>query len=166
MTHQLCSRPGRDDESASCACPQGALEPRTFARRLNELFEQWDATHGRHLTTTALAAVLGTRGHPISVAYLSQLRRGRRTNPSPELLRHLAVYFDVELDGLVRACAGSGGGCVSDDSAIDRIQDPVLRRLCRVTSGVSTESVDLLCALADRLRLAEGLPPHPETARW
>lgn len=44
-----------------------------------------------------------------------------------------------------------------------RIAAPGLRRLVRNAAGLSTESIDLLAAITDRLRAAEGALADPAT---
>ncbi len=45
-----------------------------------------------------------------------------------------------------------------------QIKDHPLRRLVRLALGLSTESMDLLTALTDRLRTAEGALADPATS--
>ena len=56
-----------------------------FADRLNMLFED-SPRFGRPVTQAVVADGLAASGSRLSRPYLSQLRRSRRTNPSPDVV--------------------------------------------------------------------------------
>ncbi|WP_216892084.1 helix-turn-helix domain-containing protein [Nocardia alni] len=91
-------------------------------------------------------------GCRISPPYLSQLRSGRRTNPSTAVINALALEFEVDPYFL----HGMDGG-IDDCGLVGRVSDPRLRRLVRTAVGLSDGSQTLLIAVADKLRLAEDL---------
>lgn len=66
-----------------------------FADRLNMLFED-SPRFGRPVTQAVVADGLAASGSRLSRPYLSQLRRSRRTNPSPDVVAVLANFFGVD----------------------------------------------------------------------
>ncbi|MEC3916414.1 helix-turn-helix domain-containing protein [Nocardia sp. CDC160] len=133
-----------------------------FAARLNLLFDRWAEKHGRALRNSDLAAGLTSAGHRISKAYVSQLRRGIRTNPSTALLEALAAFFGVPIDYFL---GYDTVGCGSGDIDIPGgLIQPSLRRLVSTASGLSPAALEYLATIADALRLAEDLPGRPEVA--
>lgn len=65
-----------------------------FNDRLNSLFETADF----HVTNAMVVRGMTEFGCRISTPYLSQLRTGVRTNPSPEVVAALAHFFNVHPD--------------------------------------------------------------------
>ena len=65
-----------------------------FNERLNSLFETADF----HVTNAMVVRGMTEFGCRISTPYLSQLRTGVRTNPSPEVVAALAHFFNVHPD--------------------------------------------------------------------
>ncbi|WP_433732535.1 hypothetical protein ACQP0C_09540 [Nocardia sp. CA-129566] len=63
----------------------------------------------------------------------------------------------VNLDYLPRSCD-------HDLLLANQIMSSPLRHLLHLALGLSTESMDLLTALTDRLRTAEGALPDPATS--
>ncbi|MEV6097129.1 helix-turn-helix transcriptional regulator [Nocardia sp. NPDC051981] len=127
-----------------------------FAARLNRLFEVVHAPGERPHTNSEVAAQLTAWGHPISKPYLSQLRSGARTDPSRETIAALARFFRVRsayfADDAYTTAADR------DSELIARLQFHGLRKLSTRAFDLSEESQNLLTAMADRLRVTEGLP--------
>ncbi|TWP34464.1 helix-turn-helix domain-containing protein [Leekyejoonella antrihumi] len=69
-------------------------QPRTFAQLLDHL---WQTVHplGKPYTYEQVAAGVAAAGGEISVAYLWQLRKGERTNPTLQHIQALATFFGV-----------------------------------------------------------------------
>lgn len=126
-----------------------------FALRLNTLFAEWGRRHGRRLTNQMVVEALAELGIPVSLPYLSQLRRGRRTQPSATLVAGLAQFFDVDADYLH---FGYVAYTAADTTLVTQLDDPLLRRLTNVVTGLSVESIDYLARVADKFRQAEMLP--------
>lgn len=69
---------------------------RTLAERLNALFDMVRRPDGKAHTNEELAEWCRKHnGEPFSRAYVSQLRKGERTNPTKRNLEALASFFDV-----------------------------------------------------------------------
>lgn len=131
-----------------------------FAERLNKLFDMVHPPGRPPHTNSEVCDVLAAGGHPISKPYLSQLRSGRRTNPSEETVAALARFFKVNpsyfSDHVYAAKIDH------DLELLSQIQGYELRRLSSRAFDLSEESLNLLTSLADKLRASEGLPPaHP-----
>lgn len=70
-----------------------------FGQRLDFLFESsCDPATGRPFTNVAVAQALSGRGVSVSHAYLGQLRKGRKSEPTASLLGALAQFFGVSAD--------------------------------------------------------------------
>jgi transcriptional regulator with XRE-family HTH domain len=67
----------------------------TLADRLNHLFNTVRSTTGKPFTHQEVADACKARGTDISVAYVSLLRTGERTNPTLMHLQALANFFGV-----------------------------------------------------------------------
>ncbi len=79
---------------------QSAADTALFAERLNKLFAAiYPPSRGPYLNSEVTQA-LARRGHDLSDPYLSQLRRGLRTRPSPHTVRLLAEFFGVRTEYL------------------------------------------------------------------
>lgn len=140
--------------------PGGAVrQPSDFATRLNKLFETVHPPGRAPHTNSEVAAALTAAGHPIAKPYLSQLRSGRRTNPSDQLVVALANFFRVRpayfFDDRYAATIDHDLELLSSLHAYN------LRRLSSRAYDLSAESADLLTAMAEKLRASEGLPEIP-----
>ncbi|MFC9894142.1 helix-turn-helix domain-containing protein [Nocardia sp. NPDC127579] len=130
-----------------------------FTVRLNKLFESVRAPGRRLYTNAEVAAALTASGHPISKPYLSQLRSGRRRNPSSETVAALARFFKVRPDYFFNHTYAAQ--IDHDLTLLAMLQGNGLRRLSSRAFDLSEESQHLLATLAERLRLSEGLPAIP-----
>ena len=69
---------------------------KTFAARLNRLFDTvYPPGRGQHTSAEVIAA-LKAEGITMSAPYLSQLRSGNRTNPSSATMAALANFFRIK----------------------------------------------------------------------
>lgn len=66
-----------------------------FAEKLATLFATVRRAEGQLWTTTAVAEAVTAQGVPVGQSHISQLRSGKRSNPSAELVGALAAVFDV-----------------------------------------------------------------------
>lgn len=90
-------RPARGPSAAmerSVSVGENDGEGRTFAELLDHL---WRTVHplGKPYTYEQVAAGVAEAGGEISVAYLWQLRKGERTNPTLQHIQALAKFFGV-----------------------------------------------------------------------
>ncbi|MGC0362503.1 transcriptional regulator with XRE-family HTH domain [Rhodococcus sp. 27YEA15] len=133
--------------------------PNTFNRRLNTLFD----TSEFHVTNAVVVRAMAERGCRISTPYLSQLRTGVRTNPSPEIVAALAHFFGVHPDYFYGPSeaprAVSSGG--ADLTVVEQLHNVRLRNLTSRVVDLSESSQDLLVEMAENLRTSERLPRVP-----
>ncbi|MFD3458218.1 helix-turn-helix domain-containing protein [Nocardia fluminea] len=124
-----------------------------FATRLNELFDNPTGPDVRQCTNRQVARMLQAAGHRISAPYLSQLRSGHRDNPSPKTVAALAEYFQVRPDYFFLA-DHSG---IDDHTLIRALGLDEPRALLLRAVGLSSEAMDILLTMAERLRVSDRL---------
>ena len=125
-----------------------------LSQRLNDLF---DSTHrpgsAEPYTNKEVADALSGRGHAVSGVYLSQLRNGRKNNPSARLIGGLATFFNVP----VAYFYGEPRARVAPLSPQPTRAD----NFTTLLAGISDDGLDLLDAFIDYLRRIEGLDDRP-----
>jgi transcriptional regulator with XRE-family HTH domain len=128
---------------------------KTFAARLNRLFETvYPPGRGQHTSAEVIAA-LKAEGITMSAPYLSQLRSGNRTNPSAATMAALANFFRIK------------PAYFTDDEYFEKLnqeltwlaemRDEGVRRIAARTVGLSPEAKEDLVARAEELRRKEQL---------
>jgi transcriptional regulator with XRE-family HTH domain len=133
----------------------GQSMSKTFAARLNRLFETvYPPGRGQHTSAEVIAA-LKAEGITMSAPYLSQLRSGNRTNPSAATMAALANFFRIK------------PAYFTDDEYFERLnqeltwlaemRDEGVRRIAARTVGLSPEAKEDLVARAEELRRKEQL---------
>ncbi|CDO11471.1 helix-turn-helix domain-containing protein [Mycolicibacterium cosmeticum] len=75
-----------------------SVDPESFAARLNRLFETVYPPGRGPYCSRELVRALEDRGLALSAPYLSQLRLGRRGNPSLETMELIAEFFGIRID--------------------------------------------------------------------
>jgi ESX-1-secreted protein regulator len=129
-----------------------------LTERLNDLFTNV-RPKGRHWTNAEAAAELKRISPELKVGavYLSQLRTGKRTNPSPELLAALAkffgvsvaYFFDEELADSVRAQL----------AVVEAMREVGVRAVAMRAAGMKEENLQAIAMIMDQYRQMQGLPP-------
>lgn len=128
---------------------------KTFAARLNRLFDTvYPPGRGQHTSAEVIAA-LKAEGITMSAPYLSQLRSGNRTNPSAATMAALANFFRIK------------SAYFTDDEYFEKLdqelswladmRDEGVRRIAARTVGLSPEAKEDLVARAEELRRKEHL---------
>ncbi|EHI14199.1 helix-turn-helix domain-containing protein [Mycolicibacterium thermoresistibile] len=128
---------------------------KTFADRLNRLFETvYPPGRGPHTSAEVIAA-LKAEGITMSAPYLSQLRSGNRTNPSQATMAALASFFRIKPDYF------------TDDEYFEKLdkeltwlaqmRDEGVRRIAARTIGLSPEAQEDIVKRAEELRRKENL---------
>jgi transcriptional regulator with XRE-family HTH domain len=105
-----------DDEVVS---DQERPRPQTVSEKLTRLFEVLHPPGGRELSTREVARRVKAQGGSISPSYISELKSGKKTNPSLEQVKWLAAAFGVS------------AGYFTDDEVADRV-DAELDRLAEL----------------------------------
>lgn len=127
-----------------------------LADRLNELFRTVFRPGTTELWNNETAAwEISRTGPPVSAAYLSQLRTGKRLNPSARHLAALAGIFQVPMESFFPPLGSS--------SAVDRGSGPswAKSRVLALLHGVSPDGVASIERAIARVRASEDLPPVP-----
>ncbi|WP_345024523.1 helix-turn-helix domain-containing protein, partial [Nonomuraea roseoviolacea] len=114
------------------------------------------ALRERGLSGAQVAAELTEAGIPITRAYVSQLRTGKQTNPTLQVLRALASCLQVSVGWLVGEEAPGAGS-----AAVDDLQARAAA-VGAAASGLSDGSLAVLRGVIDLARRAEGLSESPE----
>ena len=128
---------------------------KTFAARLNRLFDTvYPPGRGPHTSAEVIAA-LKAEGITMSAPYLSQLRSGNRTNPSAATMAAVANFFRIK------------PAYFTDDAYYEKLdqelgwlagmRDEGVRRIAARTVGLSPEAKEDLVARADELLRQEHL---------
>lgn len=123
-----------------------------LADRLNELFRTVHRPGSTELWNNETAAAeISRTGPTVSAAYLSQLRTGKRSNPSARHLAALAGIFQVHIGsffppGVAGFHARIGGA------------SPLAERLTTLLDGVSPAGVATIERAIAGVRAAESLP--------
>lgn len=133
-----------------------------LAARLDKLFKT-ARPGGKQWTNAEVAAEL-KRSSPelkVGAVYLSQIRTGKRTNPSRELLTALAKFFGV-----------SAGYFFDDETADSTLQELATLEAMRQSgvqavamraAGLREENLEAITAIMDQYRKMQGLPPVTDT---
>lgn len=126
----------------------------TLADKLNRLFATVHPPGRGEYTLDEVAAAINQQGETtITPAYLSQLRRGQRTNPSRNVLAALAAFFGVSPvyffdDDTARRIDAELGLLVA-------MRDASVRQIALRAADLSPESLRNLAALIDHWRALE-----------
>ncbi|WP_437083140.1 helix-turn-helix domain-containing protein [Streptomyces sp. enrichment culture] len=129
-----------------------------LAKRLDDLFRTV-RPKGKHWTNAEVAEEL-KRGNPdlkVGGVYLSQLRTGKRSNPSPDLLAALARFFGVSVayffdDEVAESVLG-------ELAAVEALRQAGVRAVAMRAAGMKRENLQAITAIMDQYRQLQGLPP-------
>lgn len=130
-------------------------KPVTLAEKLDHLFLTVHPSGRGEYTLEEVGEAIGAEGEvTVSAAYLSQMRKGQRTNPSKNMLEALAKFFGVS------------PAYFFDDAAFERInaqlelatamRDNNVRQIALRAADLSPESLRNLAALVEHWRQLEG----------
>ena len=142
----------------------GSPKSRTLAEKIDHLFAVVRPPKGEYTHEEVATAIREAGGPTVSATYIWQLRRGLRDNPTKKHLEALSSFFGVSPT------------CFLDDQAAARvdaelallsaIRDASVRQIALRASGLSTESLETIAEMIERVRKLEGLPDDPaESAR-
>ncbi|SDO93275.1 Transcriptional regulator, contains XRE-family HTH domain [Nakamurella panacisegetis] len=131
-----------------------------LAEQLNHLFTSVRTAQGQPRWNNETASLeIARTGLTMSSAYLSQLRNGKRLNPSARHLAALADLFGVPMEYFF----DPGRRSVIDDDLqlLTALRDTGARRLALHAQGLSPASVENVLGIIDQLRRLENLPATP-----
>ncbi|MFE0025500.1 XRE family transcriptional regulator [Amycolatopsis sp. NPDC059021] len=120
--------------------PKPASSERTLAAKLNHLYSMKRRPNGREYSNqyVADAAVATGLVKTCSQAYLWQLRNGTKDNPTTDLLKALAAFFEVPVSYFV------------DDEVAERVD----RQLAGDHDASTSHDIQLIAARAGKLSAA------------
>lgn len=134
-----------------------------LALRLNYLFANMHPP-GAPYTNAHVAEEIGRGaeeygGVTVTEQYLSMLRNGKRTNPSPDVLRALAKFFAVPVCYLMGGLSDSQAARVEDEVRfLAAMRDQRVRSIALRSVGLPPEVQDSLSAIICQFRQQMNLP--------
>jgi len=134
-----------------------------LAERLDLLFETvHPAGRGPYTLREAADGINAEAGETIiSPAYLSQLRTGKRGEPSHSRLAAIARFFGVDIGYFSGQVPDGNAGRQAE--ALAAMQDPGIRAIALRARGLSEPSLAAVLAVIENARRLERLPdPDPE----
>lgn len=106
-----------------------SIDPGTVAARLNRLFDTIRPPGRGPLRNYEVLKVLRGRGIEMSAPYLSQLRAGRRSHPSLDMLGPLADFFGVSVAYFTDATSAYTRYLEAELCWLEMANDPEVRRI-------------------------------------
>jgi len=135
---------------------QEAPGRRTLAEKLDHLFAVVHPAKGEY-TYEQVARAIEERGGPtISAAYIWQLRKGARDNPTKRHLEALADFFGVAPSYFFDEDAAHAVD--AELELLVALRDGAVRDLAVSALGLSAQSLTAIQAMVDHARRLEGLP--------
>lgn len=127
-----------------------------FADRLNDLFRRIPKPNSAApYSNDAVAEELGAQGISVTGVYLSQLRSGRKTNPSARLVGGLAKFFGVPVTYFFDE--DEAEAIRSQLDALASLRDGRIQGIMTRTQGMSESGFAHLAGIIDHIRSIEGL---------
>jgi transcriptional regulator with XRE-family HTH domain len=125
-----------------------AVQPGSFAARLNRLFRTvYPPGRGPYMSLELVRA-LEARGLTLSAPYLSQLRSGRRDNPSFDTMYMIAEFFGIRSDYFTGRDAAYCARLEEELDWLDLVHDPGVRLLTTAVAGLTPRSRERFLAKA------------------
>jgi hypothetical protein len=134
-----------------------------LAERLDHLFKTVPRPGGRGLWSNEQASMeLARQGTSMSAAYLSQLRNGKRDNPSARHLNALAGLFAVPISYFFDA--DTAEKINNDLRLLAAIRDSDVEAIALRAHGLSPEGLASVKGIIDHIRKVEQLPDEGNPA--
>lgn len=122
-----------------------------FAERLNRLFDAVRGPDGRPYTNDAvIAAIQVAGGATISRGYLSELRSGKKDNPTLRAIVALAAFFGVDPAYFVADSAAAESGA-AELELVRAMRDAEVRNLAMRASRLSPAELDVITTMIDKV---------------
>lgn len=129
---------------------------RTLAEKLDHLFHTVRPARGEYSHEEVAAAIRERGGPTISATYIWQLRKGLRDNPTMRHLEALAGFFGVSPVYFFDEEAAER--IDAELELLASIRDASVRQVALRASGLSTQSLEAIKEMIERVRQLEGLP--------
>ncbi|MEW2434695.1 helix-turn-helix transcriptional regulator [Streptomyces caniferus] len=138
----------------------------TLAERLSHLFANMHPPGAPYTNAFVAEEISGGDEEygevKVTEQYLSMLRNGRRTNPSPELLRALAKFFAVPVGYLLGDLSQPQAARVEEEVRfLAAMRDQRVRAIALRSVGLPPEVQDSLTTIISQFRQQMNLPADP-----
>jgi transcriptional regulator with XRE-family HTH domain len=131
--------------------------PSTLADKLNHLFNTMHpAGRGPYSNEEVASAIREQGGPTISGTYIWYLRKGERDNPTVKHVEALARFFGVPPAYFFDDEAASRIG--AELGVLNALKDARVQMVALRAAGLSSQSLDTIVEIVDRVRDLEGLP--------
>jgi hypothetical protein len=131
-----------------------------LATQLNHLFATVPRPGGRDLWTNEdAAAAMTDTGVAMSAAYLSQLRTGKRDNPSARHLAGIARLFEVPMEYFFDPEVAAK--IDADLRLLVAVRDAGVHTIALRAQGLSEESLSGVAGMIEHIRRLERIPDQP-----
>lgn len=131
-----------------------------LATQLNHLFATVPRPGGRDLWTNEdAAATMTDTGVAMSAAYLSQLRTGKRDNPSARHLAAIARLFEVPMEYFFDPEVAAK--IDADLRLLVAVRDAGVHTIALRAQGLSEESLSGVAGMIEHIRRLERIPDQP-----
>jgi transcriptional regulator with XRE-family HTH domain len=131
-----------------------------LATQLNHLFATVPRPGGRDLWTNEdAAAAMTDTGVAMSAAYLSQLRTGKRDNPSARHLAAIARLFEVPMEYFFDPEVAAK--IDADLRLLVAVRDAGVHTIALRAQGLSEESLSGVAGMIEHIRRLERIPDQP-----
>lgn len=128
-----------------------------LAEQLRHLFATIPRPGGGGIWTNEEAAgAIAATGVPISAAYLSQLRTGKRVNPSALHLSAIARLFEVPMDYFFDPVVAAK--IDADLRLLTAVRDAGVQTIALRAHGISEQSLSGVAAMIEHIRRLEQVP--------
>ncbi len=136
----------------------------SFQRRLDLLIETVHPPGRGPYSLAEIAKGTARDGFQVSVSYLSNLRRGKMSNPSVSHVAALARFFGVSPEFFFepddRLSPSARIGAIKDD--VQALEDKDIRVIAMRSHGLSRDSLRALADLVEQFRRLEGLATNED----
>lgn len=137
-----------------------------LAHRLGRLFAQMHPPGAPYTNAYVAEEISGDAqeygGVRLTEQYLSMLRNGKRTNPSPEVLRALAKFFGVPVGYLLGDLSQPQAQRVEEEVGfLAAMRDQRVRAIALRSVGLPPEVQDSLTTIITQFRQQMDLPADP-----
>lgn len=130
----------------------------TFSDRLNQLFATvYPRGRGPHTLQEVADAINAEGADRISPSYLSQLRSGKKDNPSSKTIDALARFFKVRPDFFFDT--EYARHMEADLEALAKLRDAGVQRIAARSFDLTPQNRAALETMVEALRTSQGLPP-------
>jgi transcriptional regulator with XRE-family HTH domain len=132
-----------------------------LSAQLNHLFATVPRPGGRELWTAEdAAAAISAAGVAMSAAYLSQLRTGKRDNPSARHLAAIARLFEVPTDYFFDQAVAEKIN--ADLKLLAAVRDSGVQRIALRAQVLSPESLSEIAGMIEHIRRLERIEDEDE----